>query len=332
MFDYKGYSEKKLQQLCCDKYIRREFAKNQYGVSGQYSMGKIYREYGNFPWWKKLYIYSEHGVEFDITYPHEVDNDAECMFVFSDAKLNDYKKHSDKPVYKVQHPFVWYRRHHNITQDKNAVGTIAFPAHATPDITCEFNIYEYIKQLKSLPKKMQPVCVCLFMTDIHNGLHKYFIESGIPVYTAGHVFDERFVDRYYEILRHFKYSISNDIGTYAFYSVEMGIPFSIVGAMPTFINVSDPNVSKGIQMQTIEQAEIAKKLFNGMNTSISAKQKDFVINKLGGYNEYLSNKQMHELLVSVYKQRGCTIKDFFQSRFRKLKYFIKKAVQCIKLD
>ena len=327
MFDYQGYSDKKLQRLCNVKYIKQEMAKSPYGVSGQYSQNKIYRQYGNFPWWKKQYIYSEHGVEFDITYPHEVNNDAECMFVFSDAKLQDYKCHSDKPVYKVQHPFVWYRKKHNINQDKFARGTIAFPAHATPDITCEFNIHEYIKQLKALPDEMQPVCVCLFMTDIHNGLHKYFIENNIPVYTAGHVSDERFVDRYYEILRHFKYSVSNDIGTYAFYSVEMGIPFSLMGTQPVFINISDPNIEKGVKNQVIEQAEVAKQIFAGINQHISTEQKDFVVSKLGGKTGYLSGKQMHDLLASAYKKRGNGFVDFYKSMFRQIKYFINRMVR-----
>ena len=117
MFDYKGMGEKELVRCC--QYYKRNFVKAKYGVSENYSQGRIYREYARFPKWKSLYVYSEHGIEFDEVYPHEINNDAEAMFVFSDEKLAAYKKNSNKPCYKVIHPFVWFRKKNNIIQDLN---------------------------------------------------------------------------------------------------------------------------------------------------------------------------------------------------------------------
>lgn len=322
-FDYKGYDEKTLINLCSSEGKFTGFAKWKYGVTEQYSQGKIYREYANFPSWKPLYIYSEHGVEFDVVGNHEIENDAEAMFVFSDGKLENYKKVSNKPVYRVIQPLVWYRREHKINQVKNAKGTIAFPSHSTPDTEARFDVETYIKQLKNLPDEMQPVCVCLFMTDVLNGMHKIFMDSNIPVYTAGNVWDVNFVDKYYDILKHFKYSTSNYIGTYAFYSVEMGIPFSLYGANCTFYNNTDPNIPVGIQKMS-EREIFDSSVFEGINFKITKQQKDLVYSCLGlNDDNYLSRKAMHHILIKAYNKRT----NFFKRIGNIYKFYSKIVMQ-----
>lgn len=321
-FDYHGFSSKKLNKLCNKKYIRKEISKNQYGVSQQYSQGRLYHEYAKFPRYKRLYCYSEHGIEFDVTYPHEIENDAEMMFVFSDGKLESYRKSSQKPVYKVVHPFAWYRKENNIKQDDNAKGTIAFPSHSTPDIKCNYDIVQYIDQLKSLPESMQPVCVCLYMTDILNGQHKIYQENGIPVYTAGNVMDSRFVDRYYDILKHFKYCTSNCIGSYTFYSVEMGIPFSLYGVKSKLQNISDPNFQSDILNSKPEQYVYCEKLFESLNTSITPTQREFVESKLGLDGDTLSRNEMKNLFEVAYKKRGSELRD----HLNEIKYYMKSVI------
>lgn len=318
LFDYKGYDEKTLINLCNNDNKITGFAKWKYGVTEQYSQGKIYREYANFPIWKSLYIYSEHGIEFDVVDKHEIENDADAMFVYSDAKLKNYKKVSNKPVYKVIQPLVWYRREHKINQIKDAKGTIAFPSHATPDVEARFDVEAYIKQLKSLPDEMQPVCVCLFMTDVLKGMYRIFMDNGIPVYTAGNVWDIGFVDRYYEILKHFKYATSNNIGTYTFYSVEMGIPFSLYGNSAKYYNNTDPNFAKGFL--TITDKEVrAINLFRGINYKITKEQRNFVNSCLGlDNNNYLSRKAMHDILTEAYNKHK-SIKEKIKELFNYFK-------------
>ncbi len=318
-FDYKGYSEKTLSKICGKADLNAGFTKWKYGCSENYSQGRLYREYARYPEWKSIFIYSEHGIQFDIVGQHEIGNDAEAMFVFSEAKFQSYKKVSDKPVYKVLHPFVWYRREHNIQKDKHAKGTIAFPAHSNAHWDSVFNINSYIEQLKALPEEMQPVCACLYVDDIWKGRHKIFIEKGIPVYSAGNARDIRFVDRYYEILRHFKYSTSNLIGSYTFYSVEMGIPFSLYGDTPSFHSNSGDAWNNTVP----DQEQEARRLFSGVYLNIEEEQRKFVASKLN-LNEHISREEMQKILVATYKKRGNILQDIIKYGSRKIRFFLKR--------
>ncbi len=317
-FDYRGLSSEELLRKCGEEDLLNDFAKGKFRMTECYSQGRIYREYARFSKWKSICIYSEHGIEFDVVGEHEFKNKAAGMFVFSENKLQNYRKVSDKPAYKVFHPFVWYRREHNIQKDKHAKGTIAFPAHSTPDHSSVFDVEQYIAQLKSLPNEMQPVCVCMFMLDVLKGRHHAYMANGIPVYTAGHIWDIRFVDRYYDILRRFKYATSNLIGSYTFYSVEMGIPFSLYGEPSMDFN----EAKQSWRIRTIEQMEIAKQLFSGIHLGISEQQKAFVTSKLN-IDDHISREEMRDILTRAHKQRGNILRDIIRYNWRKLSYYRK---------
>lgn len=302
-FDYKGYSEEKLFKLC-NKRIKRGIAKWIYWPSEVYSFGKHFRNYGFYPSILPLYIYSDHGVAVDTkVYPHELENDAQAMLVYNEEKLVNYKKKSNKPCYKSIAPFAWYRKNKKIKVLKNAKGTLAFPSHSTPDIECEFDIKKYVEELMALPEEMQPVCVCLHMHDINKGQGKLFLEHGIPVYTAGSAFDVRFAQRYYDILKHFKYSTSNLIGSYTYYCVEMGIPFSLYGVGSKYTNNSDENIEKGdYNFEESDDYISANKIFEGINKTISPAQKEHVEFFLGG-KDYISRLKMTKILYGAFLNR-----------------------------
>ncbi len=302
MFDYKGFSEEHLCLISSDEKVEKLKTKNKYWTSEVYSQGCNYRNYANYPDFLPLYVYSEHGIEFNVVGKHEIRNSAAAMFVFSDKKLENYKKVSRKPCYKVMCPMIWYRRN-NVNIENNACGTLVFPSHSTPHEVCSYDVGEYVKQLRALPETMQPVCVCLHTHDIVKGQHKLFMELGVPVYSAGNPGDIKFSERFYSILKHFKYSTSNLVGSYAFYSVEMGIPFSLYGEKSRYFNVSDPNFVKGeLSLESVEYT-VASKLFDGINLTISDEQKVFVERQLG-CDSYLSREDMHNVLFKAYFKRG----------------------------
>lgn len=277
-FDYKGQSEEELLKLCDEKYANKGNAKWLYWPSEVYSFGKYYREQAFYPSFLPLHVYSDHGVDgAQEVFKHELENDAKAMLVFSEEKQKAYMEKSKKPCYITIPPLVWYRKHYKIEKDKNAKGTIAFPSHSTPEIDSSFDVKKYIEELKSLPEDMQPVCVCLHMHDINKGQHKIFLENNIPVYTAGNAFDKRYGKRFYDILKRFKYSCSNLVGSYTFYSVEMRIPFSLFGDKCKYYNKTDKNLPLG--EYKFCETDIYKRqeyLFGGINKEISTEQKEFV--------------------------------------------------------
>ena len=81
-------------------------------------------------------------------------------------RKNIWDKNSNIPSYVVTAPFVIYRRMNNITQSKDAKGTIAYPSHSVLTLKAEYNIDEYCRLLKELPEEFQPVTISLHHIDI----------------------------------------------------------------------------------------------------------------------------------------------------------------------
>ena len=302
-FNYKGLSEKELIGLCSDKLATKRH-RVAYWTSEAYSFGEHYRNYGYYPSFLPLFVYSDHGVGgIQEVFKHELENNAPAFFVFNEKKYKNYKKQSRKPCYITIPPLIWYRKHNKIEQSKNAKGTIAFPSHSTPEVDSCFDIRKYIEKLKSLPEDMQPVCVCLHMHDINKGRHKIFLENNIPVYTAGNAFDIRYAQRFYDILRNFKYSCSNLIGSYTYYSIEMKIPFSLFGESCKYINKADANLEHGTYNYKNKDYLLEEKIFLGIHKEITPQQKKIVENNTNNPKAISRLKMAKILWLSYFKHK-----------------------------
>lgn len=294
-FTYRGFSIKKLLELCDIKLMNKGKAPVLYGVPEQYSQGRIFREYARFPEELPLNIYADHGIPINFKVAlHELENKAYAFFSYHEKKYQLVKEQCRQPSFKVPHPLIWYRREHGIEQIENPQGTLFFAVHSTPDVSVFYDIEQICAQLKLLPDEMQPVAVCLFMSDIHNGTFLKYLENGVPVYTAGNVWDIRFVDRFYDLLRRFKFTASNSYGTYLFYSVEMGIPFMYLKQDYYFYNYSDRNLPAGKYRSNSKLFNVLE-LFSGIQPKITKQQKSLVEYYVNMEN-YISREEMHEVL------------------------------------
>lgn len=316
LFDYKGYTEEKLLELCSSKNLNVGKAEHIFWTSETYSFGEHYRNYCNFPKKLSLNIYSDHGIGNSTVYKHELKNNAPAIFLFSEKKMKNYKELSNKPCYLVLPPLISYRRKSRIKKSPNAKGTLAFPIHSTPSIDINFNIDSYIEKLKKLPEDMQPVCVSLHMHDINKGLHKKFIENNIPVYCAGNVADIKFGERFYNILKHFKYACSNAIGTYTYYALDLDIPFSLVKENFELNNISDNNFEKGLINCRTEEFKNIQELFkDGIYRKITKEQKELLAQMTGGDKE-ISPTKMKIILYRALLKHKDGLKQIIKSLLR----------------
>lgn len=277
--------EESLEFLCkANKtYIKNKIP--EFWTAEIYSFGINIRAYGFYPKFLPLLVYTDHSpaMTTEIPAPHELNSKAFVQFYHDPKMVEKYKTISKKPCFNLYSPFVFYRRKNRIEINHDAKGTIAFPAHSTgaTENLMDWNIY--IKQLKDLPEKFHPISICLHMHDVNRGLHKIFMQNGFDVYTAGHADDDRFAERFYDILKKFKYSTSNLIGSYTFYTVEMDIPFFVYGEHPKYYNNWDPNIEKG-KYESYKQAPkyiFTENLFKEISTTITKDQKFFVEDCLG---------------------------------------------------
>ncbi|MHA4843882.1 hypothetical protein ACX0G7_06960 [Flavitalea antarctica] len=260
-----------------------------YWTCEYYGFGKWLRKYGFYPKKLPIRIYTDHsGPSILTTFNHfELSNSAEAIMFHSPEVLNQWKQEHSKPAYNLYSPFVFYRRKNKVTLSTEALGTLAYPAHTIPELSDLSNIHDYIQQLKNLPDQYQPVSISLHFHDLNKGLHQEFIKQGFKVYTAGNPADYKFTERYYSILRNFRYTTSNILGSYSFYSIEMGIPFFLVGNEPIY-EINENSILALEALKSVQNFDpIVKRmtlLFRNTTNAISDQQKREVETTLGLYH------------------------------------------------
>jgi hypothetical protein len=275
-----------------------------YIVNICYSLGHWLKDYGYYPKEMPLFTYMDHGMTlFDTIPPHEVKNDAPLIFKFAPRLVETYKKNYKKPVYNLINPAIHFRQSRNIQKIDNANGSIFFVGHSTPliDDLTDWDIF--VEDINKLPENFHPIDICLHPSDIEKGLGKIFEKKGFKVFCADKADSSNFIENFYDIICKYKYALSNLIGSYTFYTVEMGIPFSLYGEEPKYLNEGDTNVEMGIydSYKSQETYQKAKALFQGLNTSITLEQDDFVNFELGKYTT-IGRKKAAYLLYKAFLQ------------------------------
>jgi hypothetical protein len=317
--------EEHLKLICNNFETKSKFIDVDNWTAEVYSFGKNIRDYGFYPSFLPLNIYTDHSpfTSSDKPAPHELKSKAAVQFYHNPRMVEEFKKISTKPCYSLYSPFVFYRRKNKIEQLPNAKGTLAFPAHTTEAVDDLSDLNIYISQLKKLPKNFHPISICFHMHDINKERYKIFIDHGFDVYTAGNINDDRFSERFYNILKKFRYTTSNLIGAYTCYSVEMGIPFFIYGEDPQYYNHWDPNFEIGNYSSYKEAPKyiFAKNLFKEVTSDVSKEQKDFIEDSLG-INYGVSRLKMSFILY------GCFFKYLIKIKI--LKMFLKSSLKMIK--
>lgn len=263
-----------------------------------YGFEKLIKEYARFPKFIPLPAHFEHGwTPLEDPLPGDLKTNMPLMLVFSNRRKSAWEKHSSIPVEIIGSPMVFYRKKNKIKRSSSASGTIVFPSHSTKDIDVKYDIDDFCNRLLNLPLEFHPFTICLHWEDIKRNVDKLYKNKGFEVVTAGDMYSDQFPRNFYNILKNYKYSASNEVGTYTFYSIEMGIPFFLIGEPAVRINNgNDINIDKKIyNINEFKYGEIAKNLFSQVQTYISPEQLEFVNKELGN-NELVDRHKLHFLL------------------------------------
>ncbi len=121
--------------------------------------------------------------------------------------------------------------------------------------------------------------------------------------------------------------MSNLIGSYTFYSVEMGIPFSLFGNEPIYINKEDKNIEIGSYTSYKNQPSYQKavSLFHGFHTQINQQQLDFVnleLGKLNSISRIKSSWLLYKALLQYIIRHPVTMKSMGYHFYQKIKRII----------
>lgn len=202
-----------------------------------YGTHKLVNQYLGLPSWFPIdYItYLEHGISYNegeasaVADKRLAEIGPECILLNNKMRADGCKAVYQKDSYILGASFVHYRNMHQIEQDEDAKGTLVFPSHSSPYAYAVFDYEAYAEALLNLPEKYHPIHVCVYWMDILLGQHEPFVKHNIPVYTCGHLGDAKFAHNFYNLIKRYKYLSSNHVGSYAVYSLEMGIPFILYG-------------------------------------------------------------------------------------------------------
>lgn len=268
-----------------------------------YGFIQIIREYMRYPSFLPTYFTYEHGwTPLSEANGSELQRAEELMLVFNKRRAEAWEKKSNIPVAIMGAPFVHYRKIHKIEKCEEARGTVAFPSHSTEHMDAVFDIDKYCQMLFDLPPEYHPITICLHGDDLTRNKDKFYRKYNFDVVSAGPkwVTDFSFVDNFYNILKKHKYATSNQVGSYSFYAVEMGIPFFVYGN-PAIMenNESTDFMPRKYSICDYEMGGLTTKIFSWNNGEISKQQIDFVITELG-LNDCLSRRQLRNLILKVF--------------------------------
>lgn len=261
-----------------------------------YGLDTLIKDYAGLPSNVPLLCHFDHGWT-PSTDAYDLTTEEPLLLVMSKRRLQAWKKISNIPAAVIGSPFVHYRKSRKIEKDADAAGTIVFPSHSTQLTEAVFDIDKYCLQLLSLPIEYHPITICVHFYDIERKRDEIYKKYGFKIVTAGPpiVPGFEFVKKFYEILKSHKYATSNQVGTYSFYSVEMGIPFFILGepvVLEKHEEESAPIINRYIDYP---MGAFATKLFQGPTQVISEEQKNYVEEELG-IHDCLSGSELRELL------------------------------------
>ena len=208
-----------------------------------------------------------HGPSINHTiWQPELDSPVPNIFAISEEQKFCYQKASSKPVFVIGSVVHYAER--LIAEElrasrQGAIGTVAFPAHSTHHLTCEFDQDQFIKALQALPDSMGPVRVCLYWRDVQLKRHLKYLEAGFECVTAGHMFDPDFIFRLLRIFSKSKYAVTNKMGSSALLAASLGLEVALIeqstrirGTNAKFEREAAPAVDQPSAMDLFESMKI----------------------------------------------------------------------------
>lgn len=133
------------------------------------------------------------------------------------------RPHRAATVIPIASPFLYLARAMQESQPSpERRGTLFFPCHSTHHTVVNMDFEDLADALVALDAHLQPVTVCVYWKDYLLGHAQPFTDRGLPVVSAGHIFDPEFLPRLYHLFSTHRHAASNSTGSCLFYAVAAG--------------------------------------------------------------------------------------------------------------
>ena len=138
-----------------------------------------------------------------------------------------------------------------------------------------------MNSLNDLPAHLKPIDICLHYNDI--SLYKpLFDNNGFTTHCVGNIYDDDFAKKFYSLISQYSQVCSNTLGSYTLYSLNLEIPFFLVGDEPTYDNFgNDKNVPIRFKVSDNKYCQKIIPLFKKIIKTVSHEQKQLSTFELG---------------------------------------------------
>lgn len=243
-----------LQAVCRERPLPEVeiFPGNEY-----YGSDRVLKLYAGVPLEQPLKIVVPHGIVLNDSYVWQAERRARlpAVFAYSESRVRAYSKSTRKAIFRSAVPFAYAARLVG-TQAGERRGTLALPSHSTHHLTAQADFARLADTLVALDGRFQPVTACIYWRDYELGRHRPFVERGLRVVSAGHMHDPAFLFRLAQLFGAHRYSVSNHIGSSAFYAVIAGCAFFLLRDAPASYTGAPEHMNSDIALPDATHAEV----------------------------------------------------------------------------
>jgi hypothetical protein len=217
-----------LDELCRS---RPEDTTEAFAPNSWYGSARVIRDYCGWPQNRSLPMVVPHGVNLlsaDLdTWEPELTAALPALYSFPPSRDAAYRRLTDKTVIAGCSPWLYIRK-----PDVSAAGksVLLMPAHSSHHVRSDTDAGLFVQAARARFPDRAIQC-CIYWQDVQLDRHRQYLDMGIPVVSAGHMFDPFFFERLATIFAAADAVFTNEIGSHVFYAAAMGVPVLVTDAV-----------------------------------------------------------------------------------------------------
>lgn len=308
--------QKNLSELCSDRDLETNeiFIGNSY-----YGFDKIIKLYSGLPLSYQLKAVLPHGVYLDHNYMWEAEKSAKlpAILCYPPYRESIYRKETNKKIILSASPFTYLVEMMKSQSSLRRQGTIFFPYHSTHHINVHMDYERLAKELCKLGDEFNPITVCIYWKDFNLGAHIPFLNSGMKVVSAGHIYDNEFLFRFFHLCSLHRYAAGNGLGSHIFYSVKSGCSYFHFDLVDYELGADEDTIERDAGIVPPIRENELKKFFQYPNKESTIDQLK-VVDYYLGMDFFKSRNELYRELQQVEKMDKVSFFTYYRGSYPKL--------------
>jgi hypothetical protein len=179
---------------------------------------------------------------------------------------------------------------------------LVFPSKSILNIASKYDVDDFIQQVKHIGKDFKTIMVSLYYLDAQNkALTDAYLAQGFKIVTAGHRYDNYFLDRQRTFIELADLTMSNEVGTHVGYCIHLNKPHYIYQQKLERVGANAKKLARELTLyesdednrRNAEKKEVAD-AFSTLQNAITKVQRE-VIDKYWGTSSVKSPEELRSL-------------------------------------